>query len=163
MAKAVRAIPEGCRTVTPGLCIRGADRALEFYQQAFGAQVLMQMRMPNGKIGHAEVKIGDSMIFVSEEFPGMPNSPSSPDTLKGITGSLYLYLPDVDAAFDQAVKAGAKTVAPVADMFWGDRCGQVQDPFGHLWWLATHKEDLTPDEMAKRQQAFFASAAKAGK
>ena len=161
MAKATRAIPEGYRTVTPGLCIRGADRALEFYQQAFGAQVVMQMRMPNGNIGHAEIKIGDSMVFLSEECSDMPNSPRSPDTLKGATGSLYLYLPDADAAFARALKAGAKTLAPVADMFWGDRCGQVQDPFGHTWWLATHTEDLTPEEIAQRQQAFFASASKA--
>lgn len=158
MAKATRAVPEGYHTVTPGICVRGADRALEFYQQAFGAQVLMRMPGPDGKVMHAEIKLGDSIMFLSDEFTQMPNSPRAPESLNGATGTLYLYLPDADAAFARAVKAGAKVLAPVADMFWGDRCGQVQDPFGHIWWLATHTEDLTQAEMTTRQQAFFASA-----
>ena len=158
MAKAVKAMPDGSHTVTPGLCIKGADRALEFYQKAFGAQLLMRMPGPDGKIMHAEIKIGDSIVFVSDEFPEMPGGCRSPESLKGTTGALYLYVPDVDTAFNRAVKAGATVTMPVADMFWGDRYGQLQDPFGHLWGLATHTEDLTPEEIAKRQQAFFATA-----
>ena len=158
MAKTVRPVPEGHHTVTPGLCIRGADRALEFYQRAFGAQVVERANGPDGRIMHAAIKIGDSIVFLSDEFPEMSGACRAPETLKGATGGLYLYLPDVDAAFDRAVKAGAKVLMPLADMFWGDRFGQVQDPFGHIWSLATHKEDLTPEQMTQRQQAFFASA-----
>ena len=158
MAKTVKPVPEGYQTVTPGLCIRGADRALEFYQKAFGAQVVERANGPDGRIMHAAIKIGDSVVFLSDEFPEMPGACRAPETLKGATGGLYLYLPDVDAAFERVVKAGAKVLMPVADMFWGDRFGQVQDPFGHIWSLATHKEDLTPEQMTQRQQAFFASA-----
>ena len=158
MAKASQPIPEGSHTVTPGLCIKGADRALEFYQKAFGATVKMRMPSPDGKVLHAEIVIGDSTIFIGDESPQMPGSARSPESLKGTTGGLYVYVPNVDAAYDRAVKAGAKVLMPVADMFWGDRFGQVQDPFGHIWSLATHMEDLTPEEIGKRQQAFFAAA-----
>ena len=161
MAKTVKPVPEGHHTVTAGLCIRGADRAPEFYQKAFGAQVVERANGPDGRIIHAAIKIGDSIVFLSDEFPDMPGACRAPETLKGATGGLYLYLPNVDAAFDRVVKAGAKVLMPLADMFWGDRFGQVQDPFGHVWSLATHTEDLTPEELSKRQQAAFAPA-KAG-
>ena len=156
----VKAVPEGFRTVTAGLCVSPCDQAIAFYEKAFGATTRSRMTM-KGKIGHAELKIGDSIIFLSDEFPEMPGC-RAPRTLEGTTGGLYLYVPDVDAACDRAVKAGAKVLMPVADMFWGDRYGQVQDPFGHIWGLSTHKEDLTPEQMAQRQQAFFATAGKPG-
>ena len=162
MGKAVKSVPEGFRTVTAGLCIKGAERALAFYQQAFGAQVRSRANGPDGRIMHAEITIGDSIVFVADEFPEMSGACRSPETLKGATSGLYLYLPDVDAAFDRAVQAGAKVLMPVADMFWGDRFGQVQDPFGHIWSLATHTDDLTPEQITQRQQAHFATA-KAGK
>ncbi len=155
----VKPVPDGFHTVTAGLCIHGADRALEFYQKAFGAQVVTRVPAPDGKIMHAEIKIGDSIVFVSDEFPDM-GSCRSPETLKGTSSGLFLYLPNVDAAFDRAVKAGAKVLMPLADMFWGDRFGQVQDPFGHVWSLATHTEDLTPEQISQRQQAHFASVGK---
>jgi PhnB protein len=158
MRKAVKAVPEGYHTVTASLCVKGADRALAFYQQGLGAQLLMRMVTPQGLVGHAEIKLGDSIVFVAEECPEMAGSCRSPESLKGTTAGLYVYLPNADAAFDRAVKAGAKVISPMTDMFWGDRCGQIQDPFGHIWTLATHVEDPTPEEMVKRQQAFFASA-----
>ena len=150
----VKAVPEGFRTVTAGLCVSPCDEAIAFYEKAFGATTLSRMSM-KGKIGHAELKIGDSIIFLADEFPEMPGC-RAPRTLKGATSGQYLYVPDVDAAFERAVKAGATVLMPLADMFWGDRYGQVQDPFGHIWGLSTHKEDLTPEQMAQRQQAFFA-------
>ena len=156
MANTVKAVPEGYHTVTASVCVTPADEAITFYEKAFGAKTLMRSMM-NGKVGHAELKIGDSIVFVCDEFPGM-GSGRSPRTLKGTTGGLYLYVADVDASFDRAVKAGAKVLMPLADMFWGDRFGQVEDPFGHVWSLATHKEDLTPEQIGQRQQAFFASA-----
>ena len=162
MANTARAVPEGYRTVTAGLCIKGADKALAFYQKAFGAQVVERADGPDGRIMHAAIKIGDSIVFLSDEFLEMPGACRAPETLKGTSAGLYLYLPDVDAAFDRAVKAGTKVLMPVADMFWGDRFGQVQDPFGHIWSLATHTEDLTPEQIAQRQQAHFAPV-KAGK
>ena len=113
--------------------------------------------MMQGKIGHAEIKIGDSVIFLSDEFPGMGPC-GSPKTLNGTTAGAFLYVDNVDAWFDKAIKAGATAVMPVADMFWGDRYGQLKDPFGHVWSIATHKEDLTPQQMEERQKAFFASA-----
>ena len=156
----VKPVPEASHTVTPSLCIKGADQALAFYQKVFGAQVLMRMPSPDGKVMHAEIKIGDSLVFVSDEFPEMPGSCRAPETLKGSTGGLYLYVPDADSTFDRAVKAGAKVLMPLADMFWGDRFGQIRDPFGHIWSLATHKEDLTPEQISQRQQAFFAASTK---
>ena len=158
MAKAAKAVPEGLRTVTASLCVSPAEEAITFYEKAFGAKTLSKHVMM-GKVGHAELKIGDSVIFVCDEFPGQ-GSNQSPKTLGGSTVNLFLYVEDADAWFSRAVKAGAKTIMPMADMFWGDRFGQVQDPFGHVWSFATHKEDLTPAEMEQRQQAFFASSKK---
>jgi len=157
--KHVRAVPEGCHTVTPYLTVRGADRAIEFYKRAFGAKEQMRMPGPGGNgIMHAELKIGDSRVFLSDEFPDM--GCRSPQSLGGTASSLHLYVKDVDAAFKKAVAAGAQVKMPVADMFWGDRYGKLIDPFGHEWGIATHKEDLTPQEISKRAKAFFAQMAK---
>ena len=159
MAKHVRAVPEGCHTVTPYLTVRGADRAIEFYKRAFGAKEQMRMPGPGGNgIMHAELKIGDSRVFLSDEFPDM--GCRSPQSLGGTASSLHLYVKDVDAAFKKAVAAGAQVKMPVADMFWGDRYGKLIDPFGHEWGIATHKDDLTPQEISKRAKAFFAQMAK---
>ncbi len=156
----VKPVPEGFHTVTPGLCVKKSDEAIAFYQKALGAQLLSRSTSPDGKVIHAEIKIGDSVLFIADEFPNMPSGCRAPETLKGTTAGLYVYVPDVDAAFDRAVKAGAKSLMPVSDMFWGDRFGQILDPFGHIWSLATHKEDLTTEQISQRQQAFFASAGK---
>jgi len=145
---AVKPIPDGWHTVTPSLTVRGAARAIEFYKQAFGAKETMRMPGPEGKIMHAELKIGDSVVMLNDEFPDMGTR--SPESLGGSPASLFLYVEDVDAAFDRAVKAGAQVAMPVQDMFWGDRFGRVIDPFGHGWAMATHKEDLTPEEIARR-------------
>lgn len=157
MAKATRAIPEGFHTVTAGLTVRDAAAAIEFYKKALGAQELMRMPMPDGKIGHAELKIGDSIIFLNDEFPQMGHK--SPQTLGGASGSIYLYVEDVDKAFKRATDAGATTKMPIADMFWGDRYGQVVDPFGHVWGLSTHVEDVSPAEMEKRSKEWAAQMA----
>jgi PhnB protein len=151
-------VPKGFHTVTPSLIVRGAADAIEFYKKALGAEELMRMTGPDGKIGHAELKIGDSVIFISDEFPNMGVA-RSPETLGGCTGTLNLYVPDVDATFKQAVSAGGKTTMPVADMFWGDRYGTFIDPFGHHWGLGTHKEDLSANEVEERAKAFYASMA----
>lgn len=146
---AVPAVPPGFRTVTPHLVIRGAAKAIEFYKKAFGAEEIMRMPgMGPDSIGHAELKIGDSIIMLADEFPGMPVQ--SPAKLGGTTVNLHLYVKDCDATFNQAVAAGAKVTMPLMDMFWGDRFGKVMDPFGHEWAVATHKEDVTPEECARR-------------
>jgi uncharacterized glyoxalase superfamily protein PhnB len=154
----VKPIPDGFHTATPGLCVLDAAKAIEFYKKAFGAVELMRLNGPDGKITHAEIKIGDSIVFISDEYPAMPNSCRAPQTLKGVSSALYLYVQDVDAVFAQAVKAGGKVNMPLTDMFWGDRYGQVQDPYGHIWGLATHKEDLTPEQMQKRREEQFSAA-----
>jgi PhnB protein len=153
MAK-VKAIPEGYHTVTPHLVVRGADRAIDFYKRAFGAEEQFRIAAPDGKsLMHAEIKIGSSIVFLGDESPDM--GCRSPQSLGGSAGSLNLYVEDVDAAFQRAVAAGAQVKMPVTDMFWGDRYGRVLDPFGHEWGLATHKEDVSPGEIAKRAEAFF--------
>ncbi len=147
-------IPEGFHTVTPAIVVRGADKAIEFYKKAFGAQELSRMLGPDKKIAHAELKIGDSIIMLSDEFPGSPCQ--SPAELGGTTTTLHLYVKDVDSAYKQAITAGGKEDMPVQDMFWGDRYGRLRDPFGHTWGILTHKEDLSPQEIEKRGQAAFA-------
>jgi PhnB protein len=154
MSKAVKPIPEGFHTVTPHLVIKGAAQAIEFYKRAFGAQVISRMDGPGGSIGHAELKIGDSIIFLADEFPGGPCQ--SPQTLGGTTTTLNLYVPDVDAMFKRAIAAGGRETMAVTNMFWGDRFGQLQDPYGHVWSVLTHVEDVSRDEMEKRAQAFWA-------
>lgn len=159
MAPAKKPIPEGFHSVTPSLIVRDAPRAIDFYKKAFGAQELMRMPGPDGKIMHAEIKIGDSIIFLAEENPQMGNV-KSPQTLGGCTGTLNIYVPDVDQTFKQAVAAGGKETMGVADQFWGDRYGSLIDPFGYSWGIGTHKEDLKPEEMGQRAQQFFAEYAK---
>jgi PhnB protein len=158
MANPVKPIPEGYHSITPGLVCRDASRAIEFYKAAFGAQEIMRMPSPDGKITHAELKIGDSMLFVNDEFPGMAAAPSPTTTP---SNALFLYVTDVDSVFKRAVDAGSRVDMPVQDMFWGDRYGKLTDPFGHSWGIATHVEDVAPEEMERRSAAFFASFAKA--
>jgi PhnB protein len=156
MAVSTKPIPEGFHSIQPGLVVRDAAKAIDFYKKALSAQELMRMPGPDGKIMHAELKIGDSVIFLSEEMP-MPGNVKSPQTLGGCTCTLNVYVPNVDEQFKQAIAAGAKESMPVADQFWGDRYGSLVDPFGFSWGIATHKEDVSPAEMGKRAQEFFAS------
>ncbi|MGH7127836.1 MAG: VOC family protein [Planctomycetaceae bacterium] len=144
----VQTVPEGYHTATPYLIIKGAAEALEFYKKAFGAKESMRLAGPDGKIGHAEIRIGDSPIMLADEHPDMGYV--GPNTLGGTPVSLALYVEDVDARFKQAVAAGAKVLRPVQDQFYGDRTGTLKDPFGHVWSLATHIEDVPPEEMHRR-------------
>ena len=153
---AVKPIPDGYHTVTPYLVCRGAAKAIEFYTKAFGAKEMFRMPMPDGSIAHAEVQIGDSMLMISDENPDM--GAVSPQSLNGTPVNIFLYVKDVDAAFQQAVKAGATGVMPPTDMFWGDRYSKLSDPFGHSWSIATHKEDVAPEEMGKRAAAAMGGA-----
>lgn len=155
----VKPVPEGYNTITPSICVRDAAQAIDFYKKAFGAEERMRMPSPDGKILHAELKIGDSILFLSDEIPGMCTAPGEGHMP---TTSLYVYLPDVDAVMKNAEAAGAKILMPAQDMFWGDRNGSLEDPFGHRWAISTHVEDVAPEEMEKRQAAFFAKAAGAG-
>ncbi len=151
---AVSYIPPGLHTVTPHLVIRGARKAIEFYKKAFGAAEVMCMPGPNGEtVMHAEIKIGDSMIYLADEFSAA--AIASPEKFGGTTVSFHIYVPDADAVFKQAIAAGAKVAMPMMDMFWGDRYGQVIDPFGHHWSIATHVEDVPPEEMGKRAAEAF--------
>jgi len=150
MAAKVNAIPPGYHTATPYLTVDDCARAIDFYKKAFGAQEIMRMDGPGGKIAHAEIKIGDSFIMLGDEMPG--GGQRAPKSLGGTTVGVFLYVPDVDAAYKQAVDAGAKADMSPADMFWGDRFGKLTDPFGHSWSMATHKEDVAPEEMRKRLQ-----------
>ena len=154
MAGKVNAIPPGYHSITPYLVVNEASRAIEFYKQAFGAKETVRMGGPGGKVGHAELKIGDSMLMLSDEMPG--SGTRSPQSLGGSPVSIFMYVENVDSVFNQAVKAGAKADMPPQDMFWGDRFGALTDPFGHLWGLATHIEDVAPEEMKKRAEAFAA-------
>lgn len=156
MPTSVRPIPEGFHTIQPALVVRNALQAIEFYKKALGAQEISRMPGPDGKIMHAELKIGDSVFFLSEENPNM-GFVKSPQSLGGSTVSLNVYVTDVDKAFNQAISSGAKETMPVADQFWGDRYGTLTDPFGYVWGIATHKENLTPDEVQKRARDFFAN------
>jgi uncharacterized glyoxalase superfamily protein PhnB len=146
MTTAVKRIPEGCHTVSPHLAVRGAAQAIEFYKKAFGARELRRHPGPDGKIMHAEVQIGDSRVYLNDEFPEMGSS--APPTLGGTPVTLHLWTEDVDAVFNQAVQAGAQVLMPLSDQFWGDRYGMVQDPFGHRWSLASHLQDPTPEQIA---------------
>lgn len=150
-ANKVDPIPKGFSTVTPYLSLDRAAEAIEWYKKAFSAKEVNRSEMPGGKIMHAEIKIGDSMIFLADEFPEISPETKSPQSAGCVTGTIFLYVPDVDALFKRAVDAGARVVMPVADMFWGDRFGKIADPFGHHWGIATHKEDLAPQEVQKRQ------------
>ena len=144
-------IPDGYHNVTPYLCVGDAARAIEFYKEAFGATEVLRMEAPGGKIGHAELRIGDSVVMLADEFPEM--NFRSPQTIGGVSAHFYIYDEDVDARVERAVAAGARLTRPVKDQFYGDRSGGVEDPFGHHWYIATHKEDLTPEEVKRRMDA----------
>lgn len=159
MAKA-KPIPDGFHSVTAHLVCRNAGQAIEFYKKAFGAEEVMRMPGPGGSVMHAEIAIGNSRVMLADENPQWDSK--SPLLLNGTPVSLHVYVQDVDQAFDRAVKAGAKVKMPVMDMFWGDRFGQVTDPFGHVWSLATHTKDMTPAEIAQAQQEFFKNMAASG-
>jgi PhnB protein len=155
---AVKPIPEGYHTLTPSLTVRNAERAIEFYKQAFGAEVRGGVaKGPDGKVMHAELKIGDSVIMLSDEYPEFGSK--SPQSIGDSGMGLHIYLDNVDAAFDRAVKAGASVEIPVMDQFWGDRYGKLKDPFGHKWSMATHVRDMSRDEMEKGMDEAFAKAA----
>jgi uncharacterized glyoxalase superfamily protein PhnB len=149
----VKAIPEGYHSIQPYLHVRGATAAMEFYKQAFGATEIMRMQQPDGRLGHAEIRIGDSVVMLADEFPEYGSL--SPQSTGGTGMGLHIYTEDVDAAFDRAVKAGAKVDMPVSDMFWGDRYGKLSDPFGHKWSIATHKRDMSLEEMEEEQNKFM--------
>ncbi|HEV8700358.1 MAG TPA: VOC family protein [Candidatus Polarisedimenticolia bacterium] len=156
MAKTVKPVPDGYHTVTPYLVVKDAKRALEYYGKAFGAETKLSMPTPDGRIMHAEVRIGSSMVFVTDENPEMAPKVKAPASTGGVvTGSIFLYVPDVDAVFKRAVDAGASVIMPVTDMFWGDRFGKIVDPFGQHWGIATHTEDVPPQEMEKRSAEFI--------
>ncbi|HKY06821.1 MAG TPA: VOC family protein [Candidatus Binatia bacterium] len=150
---AVKFKPEGYYSDTPYLSIAGAAKAIAFYKQAFGAAELFRLTAPGGEIGHAEIKIGDSAIMLAD--PCEQGSFRNPQSLGGSSVGLHIYVEDVDSMFAQAVAAGAKSVRPVENQFYGDRSGTLEDPFGHVWFLATHKEDLTPEEINQRAEALF--------
>jgi PhnB protein len=152
---AVKPIPDGYHTITPFLAVEEAAEAIEYYKRAFGAEEKMRMHGPDGKIGHAELQIGDSLIMLSDPFPQSTVRP--PGEVGGTTASVFMYVEDVDAVVKQAVDAGAKVTMEVADQFWGDRFGTISDPFGHTWSIATHVEDVPPEEMAERAKAAMAA------
>jgi len=149
----IKSIPDGYHSVTPYLSIKGAAEAIEFYKRAFSATELFRLVAPNGEIGHAEIKIGDSPIMLADPCEEGPFR--NPQSLGGSSVGLHVYVEDVDALFVKAVDAGAKAVRPVQDQFYGDRTGTLEDPFGHVWFLATHKEELTPEEINRRAEALF--------
>ncbi|MET0660335.1 MAG: VOC family protein [Steroidobacteraceae bacterium] len=148
---APKPIPDGYHSVTPYLVIDGAADALEFYKRAFGATEQFRMPAPGGKIGHAEIKIGDSVIMLADEYPEM--GARSPRALGGAAVSLMIYVERVDDVFKQALKAGAKELQPLENKFYGDRSGTLQDPFGHVWTISTHIEDVSTEEVRRRAQA----------
>jgi len=157
---AVKPIPEAYHTVTPYLIIEGAVEAIEFYKQAFGAKELFRFPAPEGKIGHAELKIGDSPIMLADAYPDMGYN--GPKSLGGSPVSLMIYVENVDTVFNQAVQAGATVKEAVSDKFYGDRIGSLIDPFGHVWHISTHKEDVSMEEMEKRAKAVSAGSSGAG-
>ena len=153
----VKPIPEGYRSVTPYLYIRGAASAIDFYKKVFGAAEILRMDGPDGKIGHAEIRIGDSVIMLADE--NLQMGARSPQAVGGVASSLYVYLENVDGVVQKAVDAGAKLIRPVKDQFYGDRSGSFEDPFGHVWGVATHVEDVSPEEIAKRAATAMSQAA----
>ncbi len=158
MSSRIKPIPSGFQTLTPHLIVKGASRAIDFYKKAFGAQEIGRLAGPDGKtILHANLKIGDSHVFLVDEFPEM--GCRGPESIGGTAVTIHLYVEDVDTAFGKAVAAGAQVRMPLADMFWGDRYGVLVDPFGHARSIATHKEDVTPEEIGKRARTACAGAA----
>lgn len=152
-------IPKGYRTITAHLVCRNAAGAMEFYTKAFGAKTRMSMPTPDGKVAHAEMQLGDSLLMVADEMPEM--GATAPETIGGSAVHMFLYVKDIDAAFARAVGAGAKADMPPMDMFWGDRYAKLTDPFGHKWSMATHIEDISPKEMARRGAEAFAKGSTA--
>ncbi|HYY57143.1 MAG TPA: VOC family protein [Pyrinomonadaceae bacterium] len=153
MSSKAKAIPEGYHAVTPYLCVSDAAGAIEFYKKVFGAAELMRLADASGKIGHAEIKIGDTPVMLSDEFPEMGFR--SPQSFGGSPVTMHLYVEDVDTIVMRAVATGAKILEPVKDQFYGDRSGKLADPFGHVWNVATHKEDVSPEEIKKRVAALY--------
>ncbi len=150
----VKPIPDGYHSVTPTLTVRGATEAIEFYKKAFGAQEIMRFPGPDGKsIMHAEIKIGDSRIMLTDENPQM--RAVSPQSVGGATGGIFLYVENADDVFERAVSAGAKITMPIMDTFWGDRGGGIEDPFGHKWMISTHKKDMSDEEIKKAGEEFM--------
>ena len=156
MATATKPIPEGYHSATPYLIVKGAAEAIDFYKRAFGATESFRMADPSGGIAHAEIKIGDSVIMLADEHPNMGYR--GPRSLGGSAVSIMLYVADVDGTFDRSLTAGAKSQRPVANQFYGDRSGTLEDPFGHIWTISTHVEDVAPEEMKRRAEAAFKSA-----
>ena len=152
----VKAVPDGYHSVTPYLIVDGAARALDFYKRVFGATEKMRMPGPDGKIGHAEITIGDSMIMLADEHPD--RGARGPRAFGGAAVGIMVYVNDVDATVKSAVAEGAKLVQPVEDKFYGDRMGSIEDPFGHKWHVGTHKEDVPPEEMKRRAAAAVAKS-----
>jgi PhnB protein len=157
---AVKPIPEGYHSVTPYLIVRGGSDAIEFYTKAFGATELFRFPAPDGKIGHAEIKIGDSQIMLADEYPEMGHK--GPQSIGGSPVSLMIYVEDVDTVFNRAIEAGGTVKEAVQDKFYGDRTGTVVDPFGHVWHIATHKEDISMEEMERRAKAASKAASGGG-
>jgi PhnB protein len=155
MAGEVSPVPQGHRTVAPYLSVKDGASALDFYRRAFGATEVYRLLLPDGRLGHGEIRLGDSIVMLSDEFPEFGHK--GPQSLGGTPVSIHLYVDDVDAFFKKAVAAGAIERKPVMDQFYGDRSGQLEDPFGHLWWVATHKEDIAPEELQKRAAALFSA------
>jgi PhnB protein len=154
MGGKVKPVPDGYHTVTPYLIVNGAAAAIDFYKKAFGAEELVRMPTPAGKVGHAELQVGDSRVMLADEFPEM--GAKGPGSFGGSPVHLLLYVNDCDAMFHRAVEAGGKVKRPLKDQFYGDRSGSIEDPFGHDWTIATHKEDLSPEEMNRRAAAAMA-------
>jgi len=152
---AAQPIPDGYHTVSPYLAVDDAEKAIEYYTKAFGAKETVRMDGPDGRIGHAELKIGDSLVMLSDPFPQASTTP--PKELGGTSSSIFMYVEDVDAVVQKAVDAGATVTMEVEDQFWGDRFGSITDPFGHNWSIATHVEDLTPEEIEERGKAALAA------
>jgi PhnB protein len=152
---AVKPIPEGYHTATPYLAVDDAAQAIDYYKKAFGAKERMRMEAPGGKVGHAELEIGDALVMLSDPFPQASMKP--PKELGGTSASVFMYVEDVDAVVKRAVDAGATVTMEVANQFWGDRFGSITDPFGHSWSIATHVEDVPPEEMAERAKEAMAA------
>jgi len=153
----VSPIPEGYTSVTPYLIVKDAAKAIEYYKKVFGAKELFRMDGPNGKVGHAELQIGNARIMLADENPSMGQGHSSATSIGSSPVSLYLYIPDVDRVIERAVAEGAKILKPIQNQFYGDRSGFVQDPFGHFWGIATHVEDVSPQEMEERMKKLQAA------
>ncbi len=154
---AVMPIPEGYHSVTPYLAVDDANAAIEYYKKAFGAKERLRMDAPDGSVGHAELEIGDSLVMLSDPTPEATTRP--PSEVGGTTAGVFLYVPDVDAVVKKAVDGGATVTMEVADQFWGDRFGSIKDPFGHIWSIATHVEDVPPEEIAQRAKEAMAAMA----